>query len=142
MKFPLILISFLASLLLVQCGSPNSADNDKSCIEKIIAQDEVIGKTRNHACETISLSETIHQYVKGMDSFDYSDCPTDFKEAFEKHKEAWIAMIQVTDNYPDLRGEMHDLFDELEKGADAELFKSLLKNIWDTWGEVEKAMEG
>jgi hypothetical protein len=37
---------------------------------------------------------------------------------------------------------MHDLFDQLEKGPDAERFKPLVERIWETWREVEKAMEG
>ena len=46
-------------------------------------------------------------------------------------------MTMVTDQYPNLRGEMHDLFDIIEKGKDSGAFKTHLKAIWDTWENVE-----
>jgi hypothetical protein len=75
-----------------------------------------------------------------MKKLDFQGCPPDFTVAFEKHRQAWNDMIPLVKKYPDLRGEMHVLFDQLEKGEDAERFKLLLKNVWDTWGEVEEAM--
>ncbi len=50
-------------------------------------------------------------------------------------------MIPLAETHPELRGEMHVLFDKLEKCADAETFKPLLKAIWDTWAEIETAMK-
>lgn len=47
-------------------------------------------------------------------------------------------MLEITNKYPELRGEMHNLFDQLEKGNDAAEFKRYLKQIWDTWAEIEK----
>lgn len=143
MNLKLITLLFFINLIFIQCTNTNSVNqsNDQKCIEKVIAEDEKIGKIRNHNCEKRSLSETILIYTKGMENFDFSDCPKTFEIAFEKHKKAWLAMLEVTDKHPDLRGEMHDLFDELEKGEDAELFKSLLKDIWDTWGEIEEEMK-
>ena len=113
----------------------------QTCIEKIIALDDSLGTIRNHACKTISLSETIKQYTAGMNQFDFQTCPEAFTVAFKKHIAAWTDMLVVTNQYPELRGEMHDLFDQLEVGEQAELFKSLLKSIWDTWAEVEQAMK-
>ena len=52
---------------------------------------------------------------------------------------AWDEMQKFTKRYPDMRGEMHVLFDEIEKGKDKHTFKPILKEIWDTWAEVEKA---
>ncbi|MEZ4930947.1 MAG: hypothetical protein R2788_02290 [Saprospiraceae bacterium] len=54
---------------------------------------------------------------------------------------AWKQMIPFVKQYPALRGEMHDLFDELEKGKDADEFKPLLKEVWVTWGAIEEAMK-
>jgi DNA phosphorothioation-dependent restriction protein DptG len=110
---------------------------EQYCIQQVIDLDDSLGTIRNHACETISLSETIDQYAAAMDKINYKDCPEKFTEAFAKHREAWKAMKDVTDNYPELRGEMHTLFDQIEKGKDSSLFKPRLKNIWDTWGAVE-----
>ena len=109
------------------------------CIDQILAADDELGSIRNHACEKIDLAETIQDYIKGLASLDYSNCPEKFTAAFDRHRKAWEAMLPLVGKYPDLRGEMHDLFDELEAGEDAETFKPLLKGIWDTWKEVEDA---
>ena len=133
-------------LLLTACNSPNSSNSEQqtspqtTCVEQVIAIDESLGKIRNHACENGSLSESILDYTKGMDQIDFKDCPTAFTKAFNKHKTAWKNMLQITDKYPDLRGEMHVLFDSLETTTDSSAFKIYLKDIWDTWGEVENAM--
>jgi hypothetical protein len=110
---------------------------EQQCIQQVIALDDSLGTIRNHNCETISLSETIDQYAAAVEKINYKDCPEDFAKAFVKHREAWMAMKTVTDKYPNLRGEMHTLFDQIEKGKDSTLFKPLLKDIWDTWAEVE-----
>ena len=109
---------------------------------RALALDDSLGRARNHACETISLSETIRQYARGIENIDYRDCPEAFSTAFNKHRKAWLALLPVTDRYPELRGEMHGLFKQLEAGEHAEQFKPLVKSVWDTWGEVEAAMKG
>ena len=114
---------------------------ESSCIEKIIAADSQLGKIRNHACEKQSLSLTISEYIAALKKLDYSGCPEAFVKAFNRHQQAWLDMIPVTDKYPELRGEMHDLFDIIERASDAETFKIRLKGIWDTWAEVEAAMK-
>jgi hypothetical protein len=111
-------------------------------ISAIIAQDDSLGVVRNHACETIPLAQTIRDYTEALAGLDYSDCPENFTSAFASHRQAWEQLIPFAEQYPDLRGEMHDLFDQLEKGPDAERFKPLVERIWETWREVEKAMEG
>lgn len=146
MKYASTFYLFILIGLFLACKEPNAkqptknavVDLTKACLDRVMAQDDSLGKARNHACETISLSETIKQYVSGLENIDYSNCPEAFVNAFKAHREAWTAMMEVTDKYPDLRGEMHDLFDELEKSEDADTFKSLLKPIWDTWALVEK----
>lgn len=131
--------------LLTSCNSDvnnksKEADttNTPSCIELTIKMDDSLGTVRNHACETISLSETIDQYVKELRSLDYEGCPEGFTNAFEKHMDAWTKMTTLTDNYPEIRGEMHQLFDELKASEDSVEFNQKLQAIWDTWGEVEK----
>ena len=124
-----------------QSPNPTTTSKAASCIEYIIAQDGSLGGIRNHACEKISLAQTIRQYADAIEQLDYTNCPPAFEAAFTNHIRAWREMIPLVEKYPELRGEMHDLFDELEKGKDTDEFKPLLKSIWDTWGEVEKAME-
>jgi len=111
------------------------------CMARAIALDDSLGIVRNHACKAISLSETIRQYAEGIGQITRMGCPTAFTEGFQKHREAWLALVSVTDQYPDLRGEMHTLFKQLEAGSHAGQFKPLVKAVWDTWGEIEAAME-
>ena len=86
----------------------------------------------------ISLSETIDNYVLQLKQLDFEPCPDSFKLAFMNHLEAWDKMTEVTDQYKELRGEMHVLFDSIAAGSDSMHFKPRLKAIWDTWGDVEK----
>jgi hypothetical protein len=87
------------------------------------------------------ISQSIVQYVEAMNKLDFKQCPTQFTQGFTHHKNAWAALLSVTDKYPTLRGEIHELFDKIEKTSDAEEFEPLLKSIFDTWTEVESAME-
>jgi len=138
------------SLVIYGCGNktekietgPNfkakSAEN--KCIDRVIAEDSKLGKIRNEASKTVSLSKSIDTYVDGMEQLDFTTCPGAFTAAFEDHIIAWKNMTVVTDKHPDLRGEMHDLFDGLKTGEDSIKFKQLLDEIWRTWGMVEAAM--
>lgn len=111
------------------------------CMAEAIALDDSLGRVRNHACETVPLSETIRQYAAAIEKIDFSGCPEAFSAGFKKHAAAWLALLPVTDQYPGLRGEMHALFKQLESGRHAEQFKPLVKAVWDTWGEIEGAMK-
>lgn len=146
----LVLSSFFYS-----CGNAESTEQapmspplsqekveERTCIQRIMAYDEKLGTIRNHGCETQSLSKTIQDYVNALENASFKGCPNTFKDAFDKHIEAWKATLVVTDKHPDLRGEMHDLFDELEKHEeDGAALTQAIKGIWDTWEEVEKAKE-
>ncbi|MCK6691312.1 MAG: nuclear transport factor 2 family protein [Thermoanaerobaculia bacterium] len=111
------------------------------CMAEAIALDDSLGRIRNHACETVSLSQSIRQYAAAIAAIDFSGCPEPFSAGFKKHAAAWLALLPVTNQYSDLRGEMHTLFKQLESGRHAEQFKPLLKSVWDTWGEIEEAMK-
>lgn len=143
----LLFPAFLFTFLLFNCNNSQPADSsgdsqnpDQTCIEKIIAEDEKFGKIRNHACENQSLSQTVIDYTTALEGLDFSECPEAFSNAFKGHIEAWRAVIPATDKYPDLRGEMHDVFEIIETGADSTEFKALVAEVWATWGNVEKAM--
>ena len=111
------------------------------CMTEAIALDDSLGRVRNHACETVSLSQSIRQYANAISAIDFFGCPEALSAGFKKHAAAWLALLPVTDQYPNLRGEMHVLFKQLESGRHAEQFKPLLKAVWDTWGEIEEAMK-
>ena len=54
---------------------------------------------------------------------------------------AWEYMVYITDKYNSMRGEMHDLFDQIGASGDSLDFKVRLDAIWGTWGFVEEAMK-
>lgn len=108
------------------------------CIDNILKKDSELGIIRNHACENTSLSKTIDNYVYSLQVLNYNECSTEFIFAFKAHQEAWLSVKKITNNYPDLRGEMHDLFNTINKTKDSTEFKILVKDIWDTWADVEK----
>ncbi len=149
-RFQILFLSILSTITLIgtSCDSKKETTHQKTsnlspkeCIRHVIAMDDSLGTIRNHACEAISLSETIQAYVDGMKTIDFTDCPIAFEAAFRKHIQAWEEMKKHTDKYPNLRGEMHDLFKILEEKKDKEAFKPLLATIWDTWKELENAMQ-
>jgi hypothetical protein len=109
-----------------------------TCVERILLMDDSLGTVRNHACENISLSETINNYVSGMESLDYDGCSQLFSQAYKQHMDAWKAMIPVTNKHPEIRGEMHDLFDQLAASPDSAVFSRNLKRIQDSWALVEQ----
>lgn len=113
----------------------------KACVQRIIAYDEELGTIRNHACEKQSLSKTINEYVAALEAANFENCPSAFQSAFEQHIGAWKAMVTITDKYPDLRGEMHDLLEEIEETTDGKEMKALTKAVFDTWRVVENEMK-
>ena len=133
-----IAIFLVVVITTMSCKKPYDRDKSLNCMASIFKQDDSLGSIRNHACEKITLSKTISNYVTSMKRLDFKNCPDDFKNAFEEHEAAWKDMIQVTDNYQDLRGELHDLFDQIEASPDSLEFKKRLKLIWDTWAKIEK----
>ncbi|MBP6812978.1 MAG: sulfurtransferase [Saprospiraceae bacterium] len=141
MKLSLLAIAlFLFHQTSAFAQKPMPSKKSRDCMARVIALDDSLGKARNHACERLDLSETIRQYAKGLSKINYKSCPAAFANAFKKHREAWLALIPVTDQYSALRGEMHDLFKKIESGKDGKQFKALVKTVWDTWAEIETAM--
>ncbi|WP_155958842.1 hypothetical protein [Flavobacterium limnosediminis] len=128
----------LCCLVSCKTGSSRATLVQTDCISRVIAIDDSLGKIRNRECENLSLSQTIANYTKGMAAIDTKGCPEAFSKAYRSHKDAWNAVLPVTDTYPDLRGEMHVLFKELERSKDSVEFKKLQADIWTTWGEVER----
>lgn len=135
-------------LLWSGCKGPEKKDNNsgikitaegKKCMEQILQKDSILGEIRNHASENISLSETISNYTVELRSLDYKYCSEEFKSAFNDHIEAWLDIRKVSDKYHSLRGELHEIFAQLEKSEDSIEFKLLVKHVWDTWTIVEES---
>lgn len=145
------LLSLLCLLLIGSCKKNTSSSLEKNidkkeisakdCMIKVIAVDSAFGDVRNHASESISLSQTIKNYISSMDTYPYDNCPPDFTTAFKKHQEAWKGLLSITDKYPNQRGELHVIFEHIAAGDDATSFDTLLAQVLSTWTDVKKTME-
>lgn len=121
-------------------GNNSSKPQQKACIAKVISLDSSLGATRDRASRKVALSQSIRDYIKGMKAIGFTGCPQAFTTAFKNHIAAWKDLLPLTDKHPELRGELHELFTQLEKGPDGGEFKRRLKEVWDTWAEVEAAI--
>lgn len=135
----MVLLFLIACLL--SCNSNAYKEEQKSCVDSVIRMDDSLGSIRNNASKTISLSETIKDYIESLNELEFNACPEKFHIAFKEHIEAWEEMIRTTDNHPEVRGEMHDLFDKIELSPDSIVFKRKLKRIWDTWAPIEEFIQ-
>lgn len=113
------------------------SDEEIDCIQGILAQDAALGEIRNHACDSLPLKDVILDYARALESLDYENCPKEFVYVFMSHIKAWKDIMPVVDHYPNLRGEMHELFSLLSDSNHKDLFNQRLNAIWRTWEEVE-----
>jgi len=109
-----------------------------ACVKMVFEKDSILGEIRNHSSKNISLSETINDYTKELESMNFTNCPEKFKSSFNAHIMAWRHLRSVTDKYPAMRGELHDIFASIEKSGDSTEFKALVQEVWDTWDLVKE----
>lgn len=143
MKY-LFLLVLMISFQFFSCKNQSdqrSGLQKKNCVDAIIQKDKELGLIRNLACKDQSLSQTIHDYIGAVEKLNFGDCPEKFSLAFQAHLQAWKAIIPLTDEYPDLRGEMHQLFNIIGDGQNGAAFQDKVGDIWSTWSDVEKAMK-
>ena len=131
----LCLTCLLVGVVFSTCKA--QSDEEIRCIQTILEQDALLGEIRNHACDSLPLKDVILNYARALEALDYEDCPKEFTYAFMSHIKAWKDMMIIVDHYPDLRGEMHDLFSLLADSNHKDLFNQKLNAIWRTWEEVE-----
>jgi hypothetical protein len=135
----LLIPIFIAVIYLIACTArteESDAAHERECIEVILATDDSLGQLRNNASKTMPLSTVIRGYVHDLKQLETHGCPDDFVVAVDAHRAAWIGMLDITDKYPDLRGEMHVLFDSIAAGRDSTGYKIRLQAVWDTWEVV------
>ena len=96
---------------------------------------------RNHASESAPLAEAVRAYARSLGAIDFSGCPAEFTEAFERHREAWLTSVELFEQYGELRGELHVLFDQIRESSPEarRRLENHEKAIWGTWAEVEAA---
>lgn len=131
----------VALLLLPAIGCSPRESREADAVRSVLAQDDSLGTARNHAPETMPLTQSIRDYVAGLEAIDFSGCPEDFTTAFARHRAAWERSVDFFASFDELRGEMHDLFEQIRQGdADTRTrLESVEEDIWGTWAEVEAA---
>ena len=129
----------LLILITIGCAQSerNKAKQYTSCIDIILKEDSRLGNIRNHACEEISLEQTIINYTDSLLGLDFSECPKPFTGAFLNHIEAWVNTIELVTPYDSIRGEMHELFDIIIADDTDSIFSNQVKVIWSTWDSIE-----
>ena len=131
----LCITCLLVGLVFSTCKA--QSDEEIDCIQRILEQDALLGEIRNHPSDSLPLKDVILNYARALEALDYDNCPHDFRYAFMTHIKAWKDMMPVVDQYPNLRGEMHDLFSHLSDSNHKDLFNQNLNAIWRTWENVE-----
>ncbi len=117
-------------------------ENEAEEIKRILEIDKELGSKRNQRSRTVSIGVAVREYVANVKAIDLARCPRPFRKALENHLAAWTDSLKFFDTVPDLRGEMHSLFDKLRsEEATRESILEIEKAIWGTWMEVEKAQQ-
>ena len=144
MKIQTLKLTVLAALFLLIAALSASADarpDPAAALAAALAHDARLGATRNEASKTKSIARAIEEYVQGLDALDLQDCPEGFAAALRNHRDAWQDSIEFFEQFGDLRGELHEIFDEIyEMGGSVRVeFEKVRSEITSTWEEVEKA---
>lgn len=141
--FPqLVVVVALASAILSGCQSSLHTPEQRAAIQAVIANDNELGAIRNAASETGPLADAVRDYVAGMDGIDFSKCPAEFTEAFQRHRDVWEQSLPFFEQHLELRGEMHDLFNKFKADpATMAQIDAIDRRIWDTWAMVERATQ-
>ncbi len=119
-----------------------SADAAASVMQSAIEQDAQLSAVRNEATRKQPLHEAIADYVAGLDKLELAAAPQDFRDAVASHRQAWIDIQAYTKDFADLRGEMHDVFEQIrvESNPSREAFVRMEKALFETWGEIEASL--
>ncbi|MDJ0655184.1 MAG: hypothetical protein QNJ40_13565 [Xanthomonadales bacterium] len=125
--------------------NPVVADQDSAhaeAIRAILSLDRKLGATRNQASRTVSLADSIRQYVDALDQLDFSHCPDDFTQAFRQHRDAWADSVRFFREFDSMRGELHQIWAAIEKmgGQHSQAFEAATEPILATWEAVEQSV--
>lgn len=112
-------------------------------IQAVMAADHRLGTIRNHASEDAPIARAVEAYVAGLDALDLGQCPQDFVQALTLHRNAWHDAIGFFEQYSELRGELHDVFEAIRGQDDTSRagLEAVEADIWGTWAEVEASMK-
>ncbi len=107
----------------------------------VYAMDALLAQQRNQLPHDSTLAIAVRSYVRGLNTIDFSDCPGEFARAYREHLDAWAASEEFFEQFDELHGEMHELFDqirEMDESKRAELEKHY-QAIFDSWAKVQSA---
>lgn len=110
-------------------------------VGRILEMDRILGKQRDLVCQHASAATAVRAYLIGLDVVDFQACPQEFVAAFRAHRNAWEQSIPFLEDHDSLRGEMHDLFDQIRQLGDEQRTRldKHVREITETWAVVEKA---
>ncbi|HXV76571.1 MAG TPA: hypothetical protein VD788_09645 [Candidatus Polarisedimenticolaceae bacterium] len=144
---PRALLPFVIVLAAAGCAGSETPDGAPAaaaaadCVERVLRQDGELAAVRNHAPKQMPLADAVGNYVAGLAGLDFSGCPAGFTDAFARHRSAWFDAVEFLGSYDTMRGEMHDLFEQIraESPDAAARLSAHEQAIWSTWAEVESA---
>ena len=122
---------------------PGQVPGYAEAILKVLEQDTRLGTVRNNAPRNAPIAEAVRDYVTGLDALDLNDCPPDFQRALRRHRDAWQASIAFFEQHEELRGELHEVWDDIRARGDEarQNLEQLEADILETWAEVETARD-
>ena len=122
-------------------AAPEASAASRACIQRVLAEDDRLAQSRNHAPETAPIDKAVRTYADAIDVLDYTGCPAAFVAVFRAHVAAWRATLPLLQRHAARRGEMHVLFEAISAdpaGQDLPAYETV---IWKTWAEVERAAQ-
>lgn len=118
----------------------------RSAMEAVMAKDrELSARQRTRVSEGAKPADAIATYASAVKNLDMSQCPSEFREAYLRHANAWQDMAAQLAKEPDgvvegvLQGFLNSLGGEFDGGA-ARMQRerdSRYQSIKSTWVEVE-----
>jgi hypothetical protein len=111
--------------------------------QRILQIDAVLAKQRDLLSQEMSLAQAVKAYLVGLEAIDFSGCSQAFTAAFQRHRDAWEAAIPFLEQHASLRGEMHQLFEQIGQVDEAnhEELARHTQAIMGSWAEVEAAAD-
>lgn len=131
------------------CGR-TEAEVHTEAILRVLLNDKALSAKLQTAIPTTTTVEAraalLDEYCRGLDEFDMSECPPDFRLAFRHHIEAWRSAASKLREMPDgfwegvLMGAVNSLSGEMDGGAgrlNSEM-QQAQRAIKETYQEAER----
>lgn len=118
----------------------------RSAMESVLAQDKELNiRIKSHISSGSKPADAIATYASALKSLDMSQCPTEFREAYLRHANAWRDFALQLGKEPQggvdavLQGFINGLSGEFDGGAGRlqRARDSRMEAVSSTWGEVE-----